>query len=49
MRAKGLMRFLRAARHHGNQIILADALELAMAVKLYFAKKCWVFAKNLSL
>jgi hypothetical protein len=40
------MRFLPAARHHGNQIILADAPELAMAVKLYFAKKMLGFCKK---
>ena len=40
------MRFLPAARHHGNQIILADAPELAMGVKLYFAKKMLGFCKK---
>jgi hypothetical protein len=40
------MRFLRAARHHGNQIILADAPELAMGVKLCVAKKMLGFCKK---
>jgi hypothetical protein len=40
------MRFLRAARHHGNQIILADAPELAMGLKLCVAKKMLGFCKK---
>ena len=40
------MRFLRAARHHGNQIILADAPELAMGVKLCVAQKMLGFLQK---
>jgi hypothetical protein len=40
------MRFLPAARHHGNQIALADASGLAMGVKLSFTKKMLGFCKK---
>lgn len=40
------MRFLPGVRHHGNQIILADAPELAMGVKLCVAKKMLGFCKK---